>query len=352
MKKIFLAALAGLLMVPAVSAQEPHSKFQATFFTPLGTNGKHACEYTNDFSLNILAGVSKNERKFALAGLANIILNDAEGFQFAGLGNYVGNNARGFQLAGLANIVKGDFVGFQFGDLLNTADNVYGFQFSGLVNKANQLVGAQFGGLVNIADDVEGVQFGSLVNIAKDVNGTQIAALVNIADSNDYPIGLVNIIKTGEMGVGASYDELGTLSLAFRSGGRVTYGILGVGYNFNTDKDRDATVITGGIGAHINIAPKFRLNNELTMTTFSAFTGDCYSDDDDNIHTYKAGYSLLPAYRLGKFEVFAGPSVNYIQTNNPDTYSILPENSLWDKVKGAKVQQLYIGWQAGVQFIF
>ncbi len=356
MRKLFPAILAALLLLPAaaVSAQGLHSKFQATFISPLGTNGRQAPLYTNDFSLNLLAGVSKNERKIAVAGWANIILNNAENLQIAGLVNYTGNNARGFQFAGLANIVRGELEGFQFGGLVNYAASVDRLQSAGLANISTcDVEGVQIGGLLNYAGgNVDGVQIGSLINIARNVKGTQISGLVNIAESNDYPIGIVNIIKKGEMGVAAGYDELGTASLTFRSGGRVTYGILGVGYNFNTDKKRDATSIVGGLGAHINITPAFRLNNELSMTSFSAFTGGCDEDGNDNIHTYKAGYSLLPAYRTGHFEIFAGPSINYIQTNNPDMYSLLPENTLWDKTKGAKVQQLYIGWQVGVQFIF
>jgi hypothetical protein len=35
----------------------------------------------------------------------------------------------------------------------------------------------------------------------------QLSGFINIADSCDYPIGLVNIIKNGDAAIGASIDE-------------------------------------------------------------------------------------------------------------------------------------------------
>ncbi len=103
----------------------------------------------------------------------------------AGLSNYVGNDGQGVQSA-LANINKNKFSGFQMAGLAK-----YSF--------CNDRV--QFAGLVNIAKEVNGLQVAGLVNIAKEVNGVQFAGLVNIADKSDCPIGLINIIKNGEMGL-------------------------------------------------------------------------------------------------------------------------------------------------------
>lgn len=344
-----------LLLIMAIGATElraqndaePHSKVHVSFFPPLSTNGNLAHLYTNDFSFNILAGVSKNERAFAFAGLGNIILNNAEGFQFAGLANYTGDLGFGFQFSGLANIVRGDMEGFQFGGLLNTANKLEGFQFSGLANVAYDVDGAQFGGLANIAGDVEGFQFGGLFNVAKRVNGAQFAGLVNVAEKSDYPIGLINIIKEGEMGIGVGYNELGTMSVNFRSGGRVLYGILGVGYNHKVKDSKDALSFVGGYGAHINILPWLRINNELTTESM-----DCFNNEHSN--TFKTGYALLPAFRVGSFEIFGGPGLNYIQSKDPEMIrDFFQKNPLWEERHASgRVQQLYIGWQAGAQFIF
>lgn len=190
----------------AQTSENKKSSFQVSFISPIGTNGRYSTEYTNDYSLNLLVGISKNERRVTLGGLSNIILNDAKGVQVAGLSNYIGNCGEGMQWAGLANINKGRFNGLQIAGLFNTATNVRGVQIAGLVNVAN---------------DVKGVQFAGLVNIAKN---------------SDVPIGLINIIKNGEMGIALTYDGIGNAVASFRSGGKYTYGILGIGYNHKMKK--------------------------------------------------------------------------------------------------------------------
>ena len=99
MKKILVFILCALAY-STLSAQTDENKksaFQLSFVPPLSTNGMHASEYTNQVSLNLLIGVSKNEELLTWGGLANIILNDAKGLQWAGLSNYVGNDGQGLQ---------------------------------------------------------------------------------------------------------------------------------------------------------------------------------------------------------------------------------------------------------------
>ena len=387
MKKLFSAVLSAIFIISAttISAQtsaderDYHSTFQVSFFPPLSTNGLHSGRYTNDISLNLLAGVSKNERAFALAGLGNIIRNDATGLQFAGMVNYVGGEGRGVQFGGIANIGLGDLTGlqfgglansardvkgfqfggianvargakgFQFGGIVNVARDVKGFQFGGITNVARDVKGFQFGGIANIARDVEGVQFGGLVNVAKRVHGVQFSGIVNIAEKSDYPFGIVNIVKEGEMGVAVGYNEIGTTSLTFRSGGRVLYGIIGLGYNHRVASKRAFSII-GGYGAHINILPWLRINNEITTETLGIFS--------ERSSTFKTGYALLPAFRPVRWvEIFGGPSINYMFSADEDRFGAFPKNSFWEKERtrrsgGRTLQKAFVGWQAGVQFIF
>lgn len=402
MKKLFLAAVAALSLIQAttLSAQtviedkERHSIIQVSFFPPLGTNGRYAQHYTNDVSLNFLVGVSKNERAFAFAGLANVIRNNATGVQFAGLFNSVGNEGTGLMFGGLANIVGSDYKGLQFGGLFNRASGLKGFQFGGLGNiVSGDVEGLQFGGLGNIVrgdvegfqfgglgnivggdaegfrfgglgnivrgdmdgfqfgglgnivgGDVEGFQFGGLFNVAKRVRGVQFAGLVNVAEKSDCPIGIINIIKEGEMGIGVGYNEIGTMSLTFRSGGRVLYGIIGLGYNFKVKGDKNAVSAVGGYGAHINILPWLRINNEFTCEGINVI------GNEDS--TFKSGYALMPAFSIGRFEIFGGPNINYMQSDDEDMYGLFPKKSLWKRESGKRLQQVYIGWQVGAQFVF
>lgn len=314
MKKILVIMLFAFAcnLVFAQTEENRKATFHLSFLSPLGTNGMYSSQTTNTASLNLLVGVSKNEEAFTLGGLSNLILNNAKGVQIAGLSNYVGCEGQGFQLAGLGNINKGSFSGFQVG------------------------------GLFNFAGNVNGVQIVGLVNIAKDVKGVQFAGIINIAENSDVPIGLINIIKNGEMGIAVTYDGIGNAVVSFRSGGKYTYGILGVGYNHKMKKD--GLVAEGGFGAHIPIAKWFRINNELKVLIIQGNAND---------QIFNAGYSLLPAFRIGRhFELFGGVSINYMETKNMRAGNLFPNHSLWKGNKAAKLQQVYIGYQVGVQFIF
>lgn len=344
MKKVFFTIMLCAVSCTATFSQTSEIKkstFQLSIVPPIGTNGRYSAEYTNDYSLNLFVGISKNEKKLTLGGFSNVILNNAKGFQGAGLFNYVGNKGDGFQTAGLVNINKGNFCGFQLAGLMNTAADITGVQYTGWVNIAKNIKGAQFAGVVNIAKDVKGAQFAGLVNIAKDVEGIQ-AGLVNIAENSDCPIGLINIIKNGEMGVAITYDGLGSTVASFRSGGKYTYGILGMGYNHKMKKN--GKVVEAGLGAHIPVVDWFRINNEIKVSTIG-----CGSSEP----VYNAGYSFLPAFKIGRhIELFGGASINFMGTKNMNAEDVLPNHSLWKEYSSTQMEQVSIGYQVGVQYIF
>jgi hypothetical protein len=375
MKKIFLVVVCSVVSAAATFAQTDsihRSGFHFSFVYPLSTHGIQAPKYTNGASFNMLAGISMNERAFALGGLANIVRrnaggiqfagllnsvgNDGNGLMFAGLTNYAGNSYAGVQFAGLTNIARnnatgvqfaglanmaGNATGIQFAGVANMAGNVEGFQFSGLVNVAKKVNGTQFAGLVNVAKKVSGVQFAGLVNVAKKVSGIQFAGLVNVADSSDCPIGILNIIKNGEKSIALSYSETGSTIVSFRSGGKITYGILGIGYNHKAGKG--SFVTEGGLGARIRCSERFGINNEIKIESF-------FSMDDAT--TFKAAYSLMPAFKLTpRVELFAGPSINYAQSDDPNRSNLFPGSYLWRKQEDARIKQVYVGYLVGIRLI-
>jgi hypothetical protein len=254
-----------------------------------------------------------------------ILCDNISGWQLAGLYNHAGNNGYGWAMAGLANVI---------------GNNYTGFMTAGLMNRSRNMNGVQFAGLLNVAQDADGVQLAGLVNRAKKVKGVQFAGLLNVADSSDYPVAIVNIIKSGERSIALSYNETGSIIASFRSGGRVTYGIIGLGYNHNAGKQSWLT--EGGLGAHINCSPRFRINSELTIENFIR-----------KKPTFKAGYRLHAAYRfLPNLEIFAGPGISYMQTNDAGYTDIFPRHSLWKRHKGDNLRQVFIGYQAGMQYVF
>ncbi len=319
MRKINLF-LMGVFTLFSATAQDKYTTFHLSFVPPLSTNGIKAYEYSNGASLNLLAGISRNEENFSFAGLSNVITNDAKGFQFAGLSNFIGNNGGGMLFSGLANITKGSYSGFQFAGLINIAKNINGFQFAGLINKA------------------------------KNVNGVQFAGIINIAENSDFPIGLINIIKNGEKGIAVTYNELGSTMVTFRSGGKVTYGIIGVGYNHKVSNR--AYTVEAGLGAHINCLSWLRINNELKVASFGYSNNPFIADSKLSNPVFHVNYSLMPASRISRhFELFGGPSINYINARNTDS-ELMPNHSIWKQSGSTRLQQIYVGYQVGVQYIF
>lgn len=328
--------LMGVFTLFSVTAQDKHTTFHLSFVPPLSTNGIKAYEYSNGASFNLLAGISRNEENFSFAGLSNVITNDAKGFQFAGLSNFIGNNGGGMLFSGLANITKGSYSGFQFAGLGNIVKN--------------DISGFQFAGLINIAKNVNGFQFAGLINKAKNVNGVQFAGIINIAENSDFPIGLINIIKNGEKGIAVTYNELGSTMVTFRSGGKVTYGIIGVGYNHKVSNR--AYTVEAGLGAHINCLSWLRINNELKVSSFGYSNNPFIADSKLSNPVFHVNYSLMPAFRISRhFELFGGPSINYINARNTDS-ELMPNHSIWKKLGSTRLQQIYVGYQVGVQYIF
>lgn len=345
---------------------------------PLSTNGNQAAAYTNATSVHAIAGVSKNETHLCASGVANIVGDtvtgvaaagcvnvigrDANGVQCAGIVNYTGNSvngvaaagvinisgcATGVQAAGFANITISDMEGLQVAGFYNSARNA-NTQVAGFINAAGTVKGAQVAGFINvasaptqvagfinIADTAKGVQVAGFINVARSAH-VQVG-IVNIAESCDNSIGLVNLAKNGEQAIGITVNETGTTVAAFRSGGRTLYGIVGLGFN---PSYANAYAVQAGLGAHLPISRSVRLNLELSTTWLHDFMGN---------GDLRSGICLMPAIRLGAFELFAGPSFSY--TGTPDMQGLGKVGySVWDEKTYRWTHDLSIGAQAGIQF--
>ena len=375
MKKLFLT-ICMLLSLRAFSQEENFRPAQINFGFPLSsTNVKKAKEYTNGFSINLLVGISKNERSLALAGIGNIIANDATGLQIASVFNHIGNNGYGIAVTGVSNTVMQSYKGIQIAGVANYSGSGVGMQIAGVTNINNganigaqisgvaninngaamvlqisgvtninngSFIGLQLSSVANIAGDVKGMQLSAVMNKAKKVKGVQFATLLNIAEESNFPIAFINIIKNGKMGVALTHDILNNKVVSLRSGGKYTYGILGFGFN-NKITEGNRLVAEAGYGIHIPITEWFEINNELkaTMTGLGSETSNNF------------GYFLSPSLTLLEhYNFFAGVSVNYFNSNSINSESILPNNSFWSKDGKDYVHRMFIGYQIGVQYIF
>ena len=376
MKKILLFAVCFLLSLNVFSQEKNFHPVQINFGFPLSTiNVKKAKEYTNAFSINLLVGISKNERSLALAGISNVIANNATGLQIASVSNYIGNAGYGIEVAGVTNINKGSYNGIQVSGVYNYSGSGNGIAVAGVANMSkgayngiqvsgvynysgsgngiavagvantskDSYIGLQLSGVTNIAGDVKGLQFAAVANIAKKVKGVQFATLLNIAEESNFPIAFVNIIKNGKMGVALSYDMLNNTMLSFRSGGKYTYGILGVGYN-NLVNDGSKIVAEAGYGIHIPINDWIEINNEFKATSVG------FSNDKV---CYNASYLLAPSFTFkNHYNVFGGASFNYLYSNYVNSEDLLPNNCLWEKDNSDNKQRMFIGYQIGLQYVF
>jgi hypothetical protein len=293
---------------------------------PISNHGDRASLDTNSFSLNILTGVSAGEKGMAIAGIANIIHHDAKGLQIAGISNFVGGNANGTMIAGF----------------INTYGTGKGLALAGFTNIAKESGDVQFAGFLNKSNDVSS-QFAGFINVAKKVKGMQMAGFINIADSSDYPIGIINLVKNGEKAIGVSIDETLTSMLLFRSGGKILYGIIGFGYNLNNKKDVYA--FESGLGAHLVRTSVLRFNAETIVDNLGTFNNGEY---------FKASLRLLPALRITpQFEIFGGPTFNYVNTSSDEGRELTDKyTSIWKYTSGNRIQDIHVGYNAGIQFIF
>ena len=334
---------------------------------PLSTNGVDAPSIRNNFSVHAIYGISGGESGLALYGVGGIVKGNGKGLLASGVWNDIHGTLEGTQMAGVFNRANDASKGSQFAGVLNLTKEAAPVQMAGVLNKAKQVKaiqasgvvnltkdldgiqiagvsnvaevvkGTQIAGVINVAQQVEGFQLAGVVNKATTVKGVQLAGLINIADSSDYPIALVNLIKNGEQRVGVSTDEVFNSMVTFRSGGRKLYGILGLGTNF--DYRTTLYGVESGFGLKLVDSRPFRLDLEA----FNVFLADFHG-----LEFNKSGARLLPAIGLSdRIYLYGGPSINYTVHNIDDESLIkLP---LWERNPRDLHKSIHMGYTFGIQ---
>jgi hypothetical protein len=254
-----------------------YREIQLSVLPFVGTNGRLSGNVINDYSINILGGISLGTRQIEIGFFTNIDRGDVSWLQIAGFGNLVGGNVYGIQAAGFFNINRKEVKAVQMAGFANTnldeargvqiagfanttLKSMHGFQFAGFSNYANGtsigaqvagfsnihlgkfkgsqvagfanvntkgIYGTQIAGFANVATgNVAGSQISAFANYGKNVKGTQIS-LFNYADSlGGVPIGLVSFVNHGYHKLEVSADEIFYTNLAFRTGVRQFYNII------------------------------------------------------------------------------------------------------------------------------
>ena len=365
---------------------------QLSFLPNMGTNNYFKGIYTNNFSINILGGYSSGLNGFEAGGIANILNENMNGFQAAGISNIVGNHVNGVQAAGIVNTnlgnlngvqfsgiinrVKGDIKGLQISGTLNTAAakihdtiqnigwngqisggmNFYGgkgtnLQIAGIYNRSNNCSGIQIAGIANnVKGNMKGVQIAGIYNRTEKLNGVQVG-IINHADTiaNGFPLGLINIIKNGYQVLELSTDECFYLNTAYKTGGRVLYSFLKLGFG----KYLNAAY---GVGITTNPTKKLSLNFDLSGSALFNTDGD-YSVFAGDLYRAQLGINYQLTSKLG---LFTGPSFNFCSPNKKqkqvptsDLSSLRSPhygNYYLDKAVSSLKNQFWLGWQLGVRF--
>lgn len=183
-----------------------HRRFQLSFLPGIGTNHRLSGSVVNDWSVNILAGYSRGNRKAEIAGLGNITRENMTGFQGAGLFNNLRGNASGVQAAGIYNYVGDTLQGAQMSGILNVAHYGEGVQAAGILNIVpHGRFAVQAAGIANQTDTMTALQAAGIWNSAKTLlHGVQASGIGNHAASADAAAqfaGLTNSAGRGKIRV-------------------------------------------------------------------------------------------------------------------------------------------------------
>jgi hypothetical protein len=253
--------------------------------------------------------------------VANVSLGDISGAQI-GVVDFAKGRIDGLQLA-TVSIAGGSLSGAQIGVANLLGGSVEGNQ-TAVVNLAGGEVNGAQVGVVNVANGhLDGAQVGVANIVNGDVNGTQIG-VVNYADTSDYPIGVVSIVRNGRTTADAWVTETGMGMAGVRHGGRVLYNIYGVGARGFSPT---AWAMALGIGGRAELAPKLHLDLEAIaywVQQKEPFIKEAQiSSLGGNI-----GYDISSV-----FGVFGGPTYNVLVTQDPDLLDVKPawgSSSLYD----------------------
>lgn len=348
MTSLFRLTLAlSLLAAPAAIASEPAAEASASErWVPLrlsllpnvSTAGLAEGDVTTNVSLNLIAGHAGKLRGVEMGAVANTLGQSMHGVQMAGVTNIVGGPATGAQMAGVTNVVGGPVTGVQMAGVANIARGpVAGAQMAGVMNVAGDVGGAQLG-VLNIGGDVDGAQVG-VVNIARKVRGVQVG-VVNVSDDVTLPVGLINIVREGQIHMQAWASDTSVANVGLKLGSKHVYTLLAVGLDPLSEEMRWNT--SAGLGVMMPVGPGWVSLDGLVSNRYRL---DKLANES-MLHTQ---VRLLGGWQLAKhLSVFAGPTLNVL--NDLGSREETSFGSEWMRWSGKDGRvQMWPGLVAGIE---
>ncbi|HYD20701.1 MAG TPA: carboxypeptidase-like regulatory domain-containing protein, partial [Flavipsychrobacter sp.] len=347
---------------------------QTSFVPGLGTHGRMSQHVVNNFSLNIVGGltagtegveigcvfnINKKDAKYVqIAGAFNLVGGNVYGTQIGGMYNHVLDSLEGVQVTGFGNVVDGAVDGAQIAGFSNYArDHVKGSQVSGFANVSKGTTnGSQIAGFGNYSrGKMDGVQISAAANIAKEMNGTQIGGIFNYAKkldglqigifnyadtSSGFSLGFLSFVRKGYHKASISTNEVFNANAAFKTGNNKYYSILFLSANLGKN---EAYSYGYGVGTEIKLAKKLNLVPEVSAHYLYLGGWD--------VNIMGRGTVSLQYKFSNWLSVFAGPAYSYYYTDQtafyadfkahpvPAGYKVETINSNWSS---------WVGWNVGM----
>jgi len=344
-----------------------YRKYQVSLVPSIGTNLKLSGNVINEYSFNVLGGVSMGVTKAELGGLFNVNKSDVKYVQVAGLANLVGRDVEGVQIAGLSNMVRSKLEGVQIAGFMNlsaksegvqiagfsntTLDTTFGVQLAGFCNVAGKsMSGIQIAGFCNVVTDtVSGVQLGFL-NYAGHLSGSQLG-FINIAKSaKGVPVGFLSYVHNGYHKLELSADEIFMVNVAFRTGVNAFHNILTAGMD-PFSGDSMLWSFGYGIGSSIRLSKKTLLDFDVTSSQIVK------ADILENINLLNKGYMGIDTKLAKNVSLAFGVTVNGQLTESdvttyPDIFSIYNPNIFYDQTFEEENLhlQMWLGGKVALRF--
>lgn len=285
-----------------------------------GAHGAGFCNISKDvegIQASGFCNMAKNVKGVQASGFINLSDNckGVQGSGFIGIAKNIksvqgagficiADTVTGIQASGFANVADQN-KGVQATGFINISGDNDGMQGAGFMNTSKNIKGVQIAGFLNIAKDIDGAQIAGFLNKAQKVKGSQISGFLNIADSSNYPIGIINLVKNGTKQLVVETDENTAVNVIFKSGGRYTYGIIGLSYLPIISEAKYG--IIAGIGGHLPISTSFAIDADLVSNFYYdySFKKTGYKSFSNN------QFRLLFNYKINnRISIFAGPKLN------------------------------------------
>jgi hypothetical protein len=356
------------------------NRFSVSLLPPISTNKLLAYHTKNSISINIIGGHSKGLDGLEIGGVYNYVDGNVYGVQTAGVMNLVSDNVIGTQVGGVFNGVRGHVKGVQIAGVANLNDKsttgiqvagvfqstsaLRGLQISGLYNSAKTVKGGQISGLINVVDSASTyLQVAGIFNKAANIEGLQISGLVNSCDTlvgiqigifnrsnhikKGLSIGLVNYVKNGYNKLEVAYNELGTVSLGYRSGWAPLHFHYFGGMNL---KDKEFRFAQLGIGLASSIPLSKKIHFQADANVRNTHDVDNITDWHFNMYNQLfLGLSWQPAKKFG---LRSGLTFNHLWYDPASTLhsfvASMPKNPIYTEMNSSHHHKIWIGWQVGV----